>query len=149
MTVIRNEQALYPEPSAKIITVLLDHDAGPYWSEDPWVDYEAAYKRFQVETRSYYDWTVGAPIPEIIATAVGTHPFQWWRESLGFNERLAFCRAACVPPPQVLNYESARQRTMPKTIKATLSPFTSAMPKINKAGKEYYDALNRTAEVVC
>jgi len=138
MTVIRNEQGLYPDPSPKIISVFIDHKVGPM----DWEAYEAVYHRFQVVQRSEIDWTAGSMIGVEAALDIETHPFQWWRESLGFNERLAFCRAACVPPPQVLNYETARQRTMPKSIKAALSPFVP-LSSIDKAGKDYYDAVNK------
>jgi len=144
MTVIRNEQGLYPDPSPKIISTLINYGAGPAHlsDDDPWPWYESVYHRFQVITRSKFIWAMMSPLPSVDAClAVETHPFQMWRESLGFNERLAFCRAACVPPPQVLNYETARQRTMPKSIVAALSPFVS-LSDLNKAGKEYYDAVN-------
>jgi len=142
MTVIRNEQGLYPDPSPKIISVFIDHKVGPYGGDDPWPWYESVYHRFQVLTRNKFVWAAGSRIPVERALDIETHPFQWWRESLGFNERLAFCRAACVPPPQVLNYETARQRTMPKSIKAALSPFVP-LSSIDKAGKDYYDAVNK------
>lgn len=144
MTVIRNEQALYPDPSPKIISVLIDYSVGPYWGEDPWPDYEAAYHKFQVHHRALSLWEAShiRDYTSAAALAVEVHPFQLWREALGYNERLAFCRAACVPPPQVLNYECARQRTMPKSIKAALSPFVS-LASLNNAGKEYYDAVNK------
>ena len=53
---------------------------------------------------------------------VATHPFEEWRIFLGYPERVSFCRAGCLSPPQVLNYERARQRTMPKSVRDALKP---------------------------
>lgn len=148
MTVIRNEQALYSSPSSKIIQTLINYEAGPFFpvgvenTDSVWDSYESAYRKYQVTTRSETLWNQGVIVAVNMALAVETHPFQFWRESLGFESRLAFCRAACVSSPQVLNYETAHQRTMPKSIKAALAPFTSAVTALDKAGREYYDATH-------
>jgi Helix-turn-helix len=73
-----------------------------------------------------------------ISSPVILHPFEEWRLSLGYTERVGFCRAACVSPPQVLNYERARQRSMPKTVRAALN---QVLPSNFLDRLEYYGAL--------
>jgi hypothetical protein len=77
------------------------------------------------------------PSPNIRDT-IALHPFEEWRISLGYPERVSFCRAACLSPPQVLNYERARQRSMPKSVRLALSQVL----EINFLDRlEYYGAL--------
>ena len=139
MTVIRNEQALYPDPSARIIQALIDLRVGPFYSPQPWEEYERIYHEYQMRVRSHTNWE-SAPFSSGLLT--DNHPFLLWREALGFPTRLAFCKAACVSSPQVLNYETARQRVMPKSIKAALSPFV-AISKLDVLGRRYYDMVNK------
>lgn len=143
MTVIRNEQALYSNPSPKIINVLKDAAVGPYLLS--WNEWERLYHNYQMEVRAATDWAVINLVnfnPNSDSNSPNSngddHPFKVWREALGFDTRLAFCRAACVSSPQVLNYESARQRTMPKSIRSALSPFVAISPLV-RLGKSYYD----------
>jgi hypothetical protein len=75
---------------------------------------------------------------------VTLHPFEEWRLSLGYSERVSFCRAACVSPPQVLNYERARQRSMPKTVRHALSQVleTNFLDRLEYYGALYYKYRN-------
>jgi hypothetical protein len=86
-----------------------------------------------VPTKVYY------PFPE--------HPFEAWRRMLGFDNRVTFCRASCTSPPQVLNYERARQRSMPKSIKAAFKKHLSQrdIQSLEYFGQEYFTLRNQAS----
>lgn len=159
-TIIWNELLLYSEPSPKIISVFQHGSKEIELSDGRWLEptspvgplgsyqyYTDEYKEAQNLYRDKFDFNAAN---ETASTYQATlkelqnrvHPFVRWRMNLGFHERVTFCRAACVSPPQVLNYEQARQRTMPKNVSGALEGRFKELERLQYYGSQYYGMVS-------
>lgn len=141
---IKYEQGLYPEPSLKIITALV----------------EAADGDLLYSTRlfnSYYDWRA----QKVIAARLffkqhrvvnglnptgGLNPFICWRaHHLHIASRLEFCKLLVLHPAVVQKYEEGQMRHMPDSISNTLLAVgvgKDSIDFLDYLGERYYDRIH-------
>lgn len=126
-TIIRYEQLLYTDLSPRLITALSDGMGFATGRDKKEIAkfMEQNYHRAQYIRRAETNWQRGTVVDPETAFELEFHPFIIWRESLGFDRRMAFCRAACVSPPQLLSLETGSQSSIPKSFRLALDPFCS------------------------
>lgn len=138
---IKYEQGLYPEPSAKIINALFELGYDPYTGVDELV-------------RNYSYWRYN----KVLAARVtlhshrniiglkpsgGVNPFVCWRvHHLHLPSRLEFCKLLVLHPAVVQKYEEGQMRDLPKSIRQTLTQvgiYADSIDYLELLGRAYYD----------
>lgn len=138
---IKYEQGLYPEPSAKIINALFELGYDPYIGVDELVRNYSFWRFQKVEAAKF----VLRPHRNItgLKPSGGVNPFVCWRvHHLHLSSRLEFCKLLVLHPAVVQKYEEGQMRDLPKSIRETLTTVgihTDSIDYLELLGRAYYD----------